>query len=471
MGITAWLAVGVFAGVYVLIATEWVHRVKAALGGAVIMLALGVTDAEHAFFSEEAGIDWNVIFLLLGMMLIVSVLKRTGVFEFIAIWAAKRARGKPYRLMVLLILATAVLSPWLDNVTTVLLIAPVTILVCNKLGLPVVPYLIAEVMACNISGAATLIGDPPNIIIGSRAGLSFNDFLLHMTPIVVVLMVVFVLMSRVMFRKAFRYDPERAKSVMEMDERAAIKNPGLLKLSGIVLLAVMAGFVLHTTFHIEPSVVAITGGLVLLALSRLDTEEVARDVEWETLAFFTGLFVMVGAMVQIGVIGDLGELAAEATEGELLGTSMALVLRTGRHCGHHRDRRGVRVAALLRPGVTPAARTRRRHGAADHSHRSGGGGSMHAHDEDRQLDGLADRLRHDDPRFAADFAQGRPRRPREYRRGTAWLTLAVGLVLLGAGIALGHGLLLAGGLVVSGAAGHLFDPNREQIRRGTPPPS
>ncbi|WP_405818054.1 ArsB/NhaD family transporter [Streptomyces sp. NBC_00838] len=325
MGITAWLAVGVFAGVYVLIATEWVHRVKAALGGAVIMLALGVTDAEHAFFSEEAGIDWNVIFLLLGMMLMVSVLKRTGVFEFIAIWAAKRARGKPYRLMVLLILATAVFSPWLDNVTTVLLIAPVTILVCKKLGLPVVPYLIAEVMACNISGAATLIGDPPNIIIGSRAGLSFNDFLLHMTPIVVVLMVVFVLMSRVMFRKAFRYDPERVKSVMEMDERAAITNPRLLKLSGVVLLAVMAGFVLHTTFHIEPSVVAITGGLVLLALSRLDAEEVARDVEWETLAFFTGLFVMVGAMVRIGVIGDLGEMAAEATEGELLGTSMALI--------------------------------------------------------------------------------------------------------------------------------------------------
>ncbi|WP_329031755.1 ArsB/NhaD family transporter [Streptomyces sp. NBC_01725] len=325
MGITAWLAVGVFAGVYVLIATEWVHRVKAALGGAVIMLALGVTDAEHAFFSEEAGIDWNVIFLLLGMMLMVSVLKRTGVFEFIAIWAAKRARGKPYRLMVLLILATAVLSPWLDNVTTVLLIAPVTILVCNKLGLPVVPYLIAEVMACNIGGAATLIGDPPNIIIGSRAGLSFNDFLMHMTPIVVVLMVVFVLMSRVMFRKAFRYDPERVKSVMEMDERAAITDPRLLKLSAVVLLAVMAGFVLHTTFHIEPSVVAITGGLVLLALSRLDAGEVARDVEWETLAFFTGLFVMVGAMVRIGVIGDLGEMAAEATEGELLGTSMALI--------------------------------------------------------------------------------------------------------------------------------------------------
>lgn len=325
MDITAWLAVAVFAVVYVLIATEWVHRVAAALGGAVVMLVIGATDAEHAFFSEDAGIDWNVIFLLLGMMLIVSVLKRTGIFEFIAIWAAKRARGRPYRLMVLLTVATAFLSAWLDNVTTVLLIAPVTILVCTRLGLPVVPYLIAEVMACNIGGAATLIGDPPNIMIGSRADLSFNDFLMHMTPIVVVLMVVFVLMSRVMFRKAFRYDPERVDAVMELRERDAIKDVRLLVVSGVVVVLVMAGFVLHTTLHLEPSVVAIIGGLVLLAVSRLRATDVVKDVEWETLAFFTGLFVMVGAMVQTGVIGDLGKAAARATEGELLGTSMALI--------------------------------------------------------------------------------------------------------------------------------------------------
>ncbi|WP_328687702.1 ArsB/NhaD family transporter [Streptomyces phaeochromogenes] len=325
MDITAWLAVAVFAVVYVLIATEWVHRVAAALGGAVVMLVIGATDAEHAFFSEEAGIDWNVIFLLLGMMLIVSVLKRTGIFEFIAIWAAKRARGRPYRLMVLLTVATAFLSAWLDNVTTVLLIAPVTILVCTRLGLPIVPYLIAEVMACNIGGAATLIGDPPNIMIGSRADLSFNDFLMHMAPIVVVLMVVFVLMSRVMFRKAFRYDPERVDAVMELRERDAIKDVRLLVVSGVVVVLVMAGFVLHTTLHLEPSVVAIIGGLVLLAASRLSAADVVKDVEWETLAFFTGLFVMVGAMVQTGVIGDLGKAAAQATEGELLGTSMALI--------------------------------------------------------------------------------------------------------------------------------------------------
>ncbi|PAZ17175.1 hypothetical protein CLM62_04125 [Streptomyces sp. SA15] len=325
MSVTAWLAVAVFAAVYMLIATEWVHRVAAALGGAVVMLLIGATDAEHAFFSEHAGIDWNVIFLLLGMMLIVAVLKRTGIFEFFAIWAARRARGRPYRLMVLLTVATGVLSAWLDNVTTVLLIAPVTILVCRRLGLPVVPCLIAEVMACNIGGAATLIGDPPNIMIGSRADLSFNDFLIHMTPIVVVLMIVFVSMSRVMFREAFRYDPERAASVMELNPREAIKDVRLLIVSGVVITAVMTCFVLHTWLGLEPSVVAISGGLLLLGVSRLAPGDVVKYVEWETLAFFTGLFVMVGAMVQTGVIGDLGRAAADATGGNLLGTAMTLV--------------------------------------------------------------------------------------------------------------------------------------------------
>lgn len=328
MSVTTWLAVAVFAAVYVLIATEWVHRVAAALGGAVVMLVIGATSPEHAFYSEVAGIDWNVIFLLLGMMLIVAVLKRTGIFEFMAIWAAKRARGRPYRLMVLLIVTTALLSAWLDNVTTVLLIAPVTIVVCGKLGLPPVPYLIAEVMACNIGGAATLIGDPPNIMIGSRAGLSFNDFLLHMAPITTLLVLVFAVMSRWMFRSAFQDDPERAERaerVMAMRERDAIKDGRLLAISGVVIVVVMTGFVLHTALHLEPSVVAMSGGLILLGLSRLKPREVAADVEWETLAFFAGLFVMVGAMVQTGIITGIGEAAARATEGQLFGTSMALL--------------------------------------------------------------------------------------------------------------------------------------------------
>ncbi|MFO7250929.1 MAG: SLC13 family permease, partial [Actinomycetes bacterium] len=169
MTITAWVATATFLIVYALIATEKIHRVAAALGGAGVMLLIHATDAETAFFSEATGIDWNVIFLLFGMMVIVGVLKQTGVFEYLAIWAAKRARGRPYPLMVLLVVITAIASALLDNVTTVLLVAPVTFLVCERLALPAAPYLIAEALASNIGGAATLVGDPPNIIIASRA--------------------------------------------------------------------------------------------------------------------------------------------------------------------------------------------------------------------------------------------------------------------------------------------------------------
>jgi len=325
VSVTAWLAVVVFAGAYVLIATEKIHRVKVALGGAVIMLLIGATDADKAFFSPEAGIDWNVIFLLLGMMLIVGVLRRTGIFEYIAIWAAKRAKGEPFRVMVILVVVTAVASAALDNVTTVLLIAPVTFLVCDRLGVPPIPFLIAEALASNIGGTATLVGDPPNIIIASRAGLTYGDFLVHLAPIVIVLMVVFIGLCRVMFRSAFTYDPARAAQVMALNEREAIRDRRLLVVSLAVLTLVTVAFVLHSVLHLEPSIVALVGGLVLLALSRLDAEDVAKDVEWPTLVFFAGLFVMVGALVNTGAIDQVATAAAGAAEGRLPEASMGLL--------------------------------------------------------------------------------------------------------------------------------------------------
>jgi len=325
VSVTAWLAVGVFAAAYALIATEKIHRVAAALGGATLMLLIGATDAEHAFFSEEAGIDWNVVFLLLGMMLIVAVLKRTGVFEYIAIWAAKRAKGRPFRVMVILVLVTAVASAALDNVTTVLLVAPVTFLVCDRLGVPAAPFLIAEALASNIGGTATLVGDPPNIIIASRGGLSYNDFLVHLAPIVILLLVVFVGLCRWLFRAAFTYDPAKAADVMALRERDAIRDGRLLVVSSVVLALVTAAFVLHTVLHLEPSVVALVGGLVLLAASRLDATEVAKDVEWPTLVFFTGLFVMVGGLVATGVIDRIAQAAADAVAGKLWLASMVLL--------------------------------------------------------------------------------------------------------------------------------------------------
>lgn len=306
------LAIAGFVGAYVLIATERVHRVAAALGGAAFMVLIGVVDAETAFFSEETGVDWNVIFLLLGMMVIVSVLKQTGVFDYVAIWAAKRARGRPFAVMVLLTMLTALASAMLDNVTTVLLIAPVTLLVCERLGVNPVPYLIAEVLASNIGGTATLIGDPPNIIIGSRADISFNEFAVNLGPIVLLLLVVFVGLCRVLFRSAFRYDPERVADVMALDEREVIRDRGLLVRSLVVLAAVMVGFVAHSALHLEPSVVALLGAGALVAVADLEPAEFLEDVEWSTLVFFMGLFIMVGALVEVGVIGDLGELVTDA---------------------------------------------------------------------------------------------------------------------------------------------------------------
>ena len=307
------LTIAIFVGAYALIATEKVHRVKAALGGAALMLAIGSATAGSAFFAEETGIDWNVIFLLLGMMIIVSVIKQTGVFEYLAIWAAKRARGRPFVVLVMLSVITAVASALLDNVTTVLLVAPVTLLVCDRIGTRPEGFLIAEALASNIGGTATLIGDPPNIIIASRSGLTFNDFVVNLAPIVVVLLLVFVAMSRWLFRSSYAHtDPALAAQVMDLDERRAIHDPRLLRRSLIVLVLVIAGFAAHAAVAVEPSVVALLGAGLLVLVSGLSSNEFLEEVEWETLAFFAGLFVMVGALVRVGVIEYLGERAIEA---------------------------------------------------------------------------------------------------------------------------------------------------------------
>jgi Na+/H+ antiporter NhaD/arsenite permease-like protein len=312
------VAVAVFVVAYILIATEKVHRLMAALGGAAVLLAIGVVGSDDAFYSHETGIDWDVIFLLLGMMIIVGVLRKTGVFEYVAIWAAKRAGGSPLRVMILLVLITAVASAFLDNVTTVLLIAPVTLLVCDRLGVSPVPFLIAEVLSSNIGGAATLIGDPPNIIIASRAGLTFNDFLVHMAPIIVVELIVFTLILPLLFRGSFTADPSRIEGIMALNEREAIRDPRLLIKCGVVLLGVFVGFVGHSVFHVEPSVVALLGAGVLVLISNLNAKDYMASVEWETLLFFAGLFIMVGALVKTGVIGNLAGWAADATGGDAL---------------------------------------------------------------------------------------------------------------------------------------------------------
>jgi Na+/H+ antiporter NhaD/arsenite permease-like protein len=319
------VAVVVFVVVYGLIASEKVNRVVAALAGAGVMLAVGIVGPEDSFFSEETGIDWNVVFLLFGMMVIVGVLRHTGVFEYVAIWAAKRAKGKPFRVMTLLCLITAVASAGLDNVTTVLLIAPVTLLVCDRIGVRPVPFLIAEALASNIGGTATLIGDPPNLIVASRSGLTFNDFLVNLAPLVVLLLVVFVGLCRVLFRRDFEADPARVAEVMELDEREAIRDPKLLIRSLIVLTAVLAAFSLHSVLHLEPSVVALLGAGMLVVISGLSSEDYMAEIEWETLLFFSGLFILVGALVKTGAIDHLAAGLAAAT-GDNPARAMMLLL-------------------------------------------------------------------------------------------------------------------------------------------------
>ena len=319
------VAVVTFVVAYILIATERVPKLVTALAGAGVILAFGVASSEDAFYSHDTGVDWDVIFLLLGMMIIVGILRQTGVFEYIAIWAAKRAKGSPFRVMVLLVLITAFASALLDNVTTVLLIAPVTLLVCERLGVSPVPYLIAEVFSSNIGGSATLIGDPPNIIIASRSGLTFNDFLLHMTPIAALAVIALVAMLPLLFRGSFEGDPDRVADVMGLNEREAIKDPRLLIICGAVLTAVFIGFIGHAAFHIEPSVVALLGAGILVLLSRSKPRDFMPSVEWETLLFFAGLFVMIGALVKTGVIAQMAEAAARATGGDPLTATMLIL--------------------------------------------------------------------------------------------------------------------------------------------------
>lgn len=319
------VAIIVFTIVYLLIATERINRVVAALAGAGVILAIGVVGSDDAFFSKETGIDWNVIFLLFGMMVIVGVLKQTGVFEYVAIWAAKKAKGKPFRVMTLLCLITAVASAGLDNVTTVLLIAPVTLLVCEKIGVRPVPFLIAEALASNIGGTATLVGDPPNLIVASRSGLGFNDFILNLAPVVVVMLIAFVALSRILFRKDFTADPKQVAQVMQLDEREAIQDRSLLIRSLIVLTLVLAAFTLHGILHLEPSVVALLGAGLLVGISGLRPQSYLVDVEWETLLFFAGLFILVGSLVKTGVIDYLAAGLVAAT-GDSVPAAMMLIL-------------------------------------------------------------------------------------------------------------------------------------------------
>lgn len=318
-------AIAVFLVTYAFLISERFSKTTVALVGAGLVVMLPVIDSPDVFYSQDKGIDWDVIFLMLGMMMIVSILRHTGVFEYVAIWAVKRANGSPLRIMILLMLVMALASAVLPNVVSVLLIAPVTLLVCDRLEINPVPMLIAEVFASNIGGAATLVGDPPNIIIGARKGLSFNAFLVNMAPIVVIVLLALIAVSPLLFRGFSTVNPERIADVMALQEREAIRDRLLLIKCGVVLAAVFAGFILSPAIHVAPSLVALLGAGVLILASRLETSDYLSHVEWDTLLFMVGLFVMVGALLKTGVIGIVGRLAANVTGGNALLATMLIL--------------------------------------------------------------------------------------------------------------------------------------------------
>jgi len=322
-------AIAVFVIAYALIISERFNKTTVALVGAGLMVCLPVMDSPDVFYSQNSGIDWDVIFLMLGMMIIVSIMRQTGAFEYAAIWAVKRSNGSPLRIMILLMLVMALSSAILPNVVSVLLIAPVTLLLCERLEINPVPFLIAEVFASNIGGAATLVGDPPNIIIGARKGLSFNAFFVNMAPVVLLVMLALIAVSPLLFRGLSAVDPDRVAEVIATDNDDLIHDRGLLIKCGLVLLAVLAGFIVSPDIHMAPSLVAMLGAGLLILWSRLDQSDYTANVEWDTLLFILGLFIMVGALMKTGVIGILGRLAASATGGNiLLATMLILVVST-----------------------------------------------------------------------------------------------------------------------------------------------
>jgi len=317
---TVWLAGGIFLLTYALIVSERVHRTISALLGGMAMI-LFVIPQDTAFHA----IDWNVIFLLAGMMIIANVLKETGLFQWIAIQAVRLGKGDPFQVLILLSLITAVGSALLDNVTIVILIAPVTLFVASTLRVSPVPFLVAEILASNIGGMATLIGDPPNILIGSAAGIDFMTFAVNMGPISVVILLAFIGLARPLFKKELTTHDQSNVDIADLDTAALITDPILLRKSLVVMTGVILGFLLHGALHLEPATIALAGATLLMLWSKTDPHNALRDIEWTTLFFFFGLFITVEAIVEVGLIELVADAALRLTGGSLPLTSMLLI--------------------------------------------------------------------------------------------------------------------------------------------------
>ncbi len=322
------LAGAIFLGIYALIVTEKIHRTLAALLGATLVILLKLVDQREAF----AFVDFNVIFLLAGMMIIANVMAKTGVFQWIAVEAVRRAEGQPYRLLLLTSVITAIVSAFLDNVTTVVLLTPITFFVAQRLGTSPLPFLISQVIASNIGGTATLIGDPPNIIIGSQTGKDFNDFLVNLAPAATAALVVYLALARWLFRDELR----AASSALEPDdiarlvtEERKIVNVPLMRTSLAVMAFTILGFLFSRALGLEGATIAMTGAVVLMIVAREDVHEIFNTVEWPTLFFFIGLFIIVGAVVKAGIISELATTVLSWTGGRTDLAALAVLWMSG----------------------------------------------------------------------------------------------------------------------------------------------
>ncbi len=321
-----WTATVLFILMYAAIITEKIDKTVVAIFGAGLVLMFKILDQHEAFHTEEFGIDWNVVFLLISMMTIVNLIRPTGLFEYVAIKSAKFGRGEPLRIMLIFAVITAVFSALLDNVTTVLLIAPVTLFIADALEVDPVPFLIVEALASNIGGTATLIGDPPNIMIASKAKLDFMDFIINLMPVVIVMMVALLIVIRLVFGKRLSVSSELKERILAMDERAAIKDKVMLTKGLLVLTLVLIGFVFHGVFDYEPASIALFGaGLLLVISNTRHPHKILAEIEWPTIFFFMGLFIVIGAVVKVGLITFISAEVLAITEGNLLGTSMLVM--------------------------------------------------------------------------------------------------------------------------------------------------
>ena len=319
------VSIVVFVIVMALVVSEKIHRAVAALAGAMVILVITAVTATGdnpiqvlTFEQGLESIDFNTLAVLCGMMLFVGVVKISGLFEFVAIKSAKICKGDPWKIMVAFAIITAVFSAFLDNVTTILLMGPMTIMLCRTLKIDATPFLLVEILSSNIGGTATLIGDPPNIMIGSAAGLTFFDFIRYDGPIVVVIMVVVLVLFRFMYGRKLHVEAEDMQAVMELSEEEAIKDKGLFRLSVVMIALVTVAFMAHGALHLESGVIALTAAAVILFISRADLEEVVHDVEWSTIGFFLGLFMVVGGMEHTGVITMIGNWMVDITGGDVV---------------------------------------------------------------------------------------------------------------------------------------------------------